>query len=351
MQPVHFKANDASFPEDSPEELGHFVGVAESVGHAMTFKIWNKKTNRVIDRSIIRPAEGPNINLRASGGDPIRPNEGNKEEPPNIRSKKFPDEEPDYGEPDYIEGATPYPSWNSMVSKEKGDRGESLVHDPNIRVNEDGTIDVLQLDKFGNPTLDSVGKPTYIPGINPTDIAGKTFLLEDEEGDKLRFTVVPHDTTEDKEWIVGNITQNEIEANKKLKIIYKNLNGGDCTKEEREELMTYSDICNHIHREQSKMDDGEIYWKFRRILAHEGPMTHRDKNYKGCSYNLLVEWETGEQTMEPLNLVIADDPVTVACYAKENNMLDTEGWRRLKRMAEREKVLTRPVNQAKLRSF
>ena len=52
--------------------------------------------------------------------------------------------------------------------------------------------------------------------------------------------------------------------------------------------------------------------------------------------------------MEPLNLMTADNPVTVASHEKENNMLDTEGWRRLKRMAEREKALTRLVNQAKL---
>ena len=40
----------------------------------------------------------------------------------------------------------------------------------------------------------------------------------------------------------------------------------------------------------------------------------------------------------------ADNPVTVASHAKANNMLDKEGWRKLKRMAKREKVLTRPVN-------
>ena len=91
----------------------------------MTFKIWNKKTNRVVDRSIIRPAEGPNINIRANGGDPIRPSEGNKEEPPDIVSKKFPNEEPECGEPDYIEEAIPCPSWENLVSKEKGDEGEN----------------------------------------------------------------------------------------------------------------------------------------------------------------------------------------------------------------------------------
>ena len=47
----------------------------------------------------------------------------------------------------------------------------------------------------------------------------------------------------------------------------------------------------------------------------------------------------------------ADDPVTAAQHAKENGMLNTDGWKNLRRTAKREKVLTRSVNQAKLRSF
>ena len=96
--------------------------------------------------------------------------------------------------------------------------------------------------------------------------------------------------------------------------------------------MTHSDTYNHIHGEHSDLEDGEVHWRFRRILAQ-------------------VEWETGEQTMEPLNLVTADDPVTVARHAKEHNMLETDGRKRRKRTAERDKVLNRLVNQAKLRSF
>ena len=73
-----------------------------------------------------------------------------------------------------------------------------------------------------------------------------------------------------------------------------------------------------------------------------------DKNHKGYAFNLLVEWETGEQTMEPLNLVTGDDPVTIAKHAKEHNMLDTNGWKRLKRTAKKDKVLNRLVNQTSL---
>ena len=34
--------------------------------------------------------------------------------------------------------------------------------------------------------------------------------------------------------------------------------------------------------------------------------------------------------MEVLNLVAADDPVTVARHAEEHDMLDTNGWKRLR---------------------
>ena len=38
-KPVYYKVDDSAFPSESREELGRFVGIAEHVGHAMTFKI------------------------------------------------------------------------------------------------------------------------------------------------------------------------------------------------------------------------------------------------------------------------------------------------------------------------
>ena len=35
-EPIYFKIDDASFPSDSCEERGHFVGISRNVGHAMT---------------------------------------------------------------------------------------------------------------------------------------------------------------------------------------------------------------------------------------------------------------------------------------------------------------------------
>ena len=43
--------------------------------------------------------------------------------------------------------------------------------------------------------------------------------------------------------------------------------------------------------------------------------------------------------------------MTCAIYAKENGLLEEDGWRQFKKLARRQKRLDRMVNQAKLKSF
>jgi hypothetical protein len=50
----------------------------------------------------------------------------------------------------------------------------------------------------------------------------------------------------------------------------------------------------------------------------------------------MIEWENGEVTAEPLSIIAKDDPITCAIYARDNNLLDQEGWRRVKSIANRE---------------
>jgi hypothetical protein len=40
---------------------------------------------------------------------------------------------------------------------------------------------------------------------------------------------------------------------------------------------------------------------------------------------VLVKWESGETTYEPLDLIASDDPVTCAEYSKETDLLGTTG--------------------------
>jgi Reverse transcriptase (RNA-dependent DNA polymerase) len=92
----------------------------------------------------------------------------------------------------------------------------------------------------------------------------------------------------------------------------------------------------------TKDEESDIQWKFRRIVSHES---------NGSQCNVLIEWENGEITSEPLKVIAADDPVSCAIYARENDLLDKPGWKRFKHNAKREKKFTRMVNQAKLRLF
>ena len=74
-----------------------------------------------------------------------------------------------------------------------------------------------------------------------------------------------------------------------------------------------------------------------------------DPNYNGSLYNIVVEWETGEITEEPLSIIAQDDPVTCDAYAKEHNLLHLPEWNKLKHIAKHQKTLTRTINQTKIR--
>ena len=94
--------------------------------------------------------------------------------------------------------------------------------------------------------------------------------------------------------------------------------------------------------------DQELY-KFRAIIGHQGPLLASDPDWKGSKYNVQVEWETGEITFEPLSIIAADDPVTCAAYAKENDVLALERWHRFRSLAKKDKGLAREIKQSKIR--
>ena len=154
------------------------------------------------------------------------------------------------------------------------------------------------------------------------------FLLDTEDGeDKLRAQIVEaiqdHDKTtiSHPEHIKFRCSVNE---------------------DQYEETLTYNKILQHIEK------DTEIVWKFKCISAYEGPNTPQ---YKGFKYNVKVEWENGEITHEPLDILAKDDPVTCAVYDRDNSLLELVGWKRFKSITKREKKMLRMVSQAKLRSY
>ena len=104
-----------------------------------------------------------------------------------------------------------------------------------------------------------------------------------------------------------------------------------------EEIISYSQLGDHLEataNEENETNDG--LYKLRALISHQGPLKATDPKWKGCKYNILVEWETGEKTYEPLSVLAADDPVTCASYAKKNGLSHTDGWERFKNLAKRD---------------
>ena len=92
-------------------------------------------------------------------------------------------------------------------------------------------------------------------------------------------------------------------------------------------IISYNQVLNYLEKDNK---DDETLFKFRAITDHQGPLDIDDPNSKGSLYNVMVEWETGEITEEPLSIIAADDPVTCAASAKKHNLLILPGWRRFR---------------------
>ena len=138
-QPVYFMHEDSDFPSESKEERGRWVGISESVGHDMTFKILTDKTCKIIHRSNVR-----------SANDPLES---------NIRLD---------------------PLTIPKIIKDKTD----LKNDtelPNPIDNSDPAI----------PGINNSNNRPAMPIIDPADLVGRTFLTpEDDDGKLLRARIV-----------------------------------------------------------------------------------------------------------------------------------------------------------------
>jgi hypothetical protein len=118
-----------------------------------------------------------------------------------------------------------------------------------------------------------------------------------------------------------------------------------------EEIIAYNEILDYIEKNCVAEENGERVWWFKEIIGHEGPLYPGDPRYKGSMWNVLLNWESGEVTPEPLAIIGQDDPVTCALYAEAHGLLDQPGWKRFRRLTRRKKKMLRMANQAKLKAF
>ena len=306
-QPVFYATYDQNFLSESEERAGYLVGFGEHCGNAMTHKILDHDTKKIMYRSAVRPKKSstPNHRLAPHGGrflhlltllkinflwittwipsrfprSAVRPK---KSSTPNHRLA------PHGGEV----------SASSDPSEDKISSG-SLLGAPDI-------VFIRSRDEE-NPS-GSMPMPTF----DPSNLIGRTFLLPPEEnGEKHRAKVTRQ--------VVEIIFQDNGQRIEKINFIL------DIGNSKVEELISYNQLLEHLENAQDHdMGMDQELYRFRAIIGHQGPLLASDPDWKGSKYNVQVEWETGEITFEPLSIIAADDPVTCAAYAKENDLLALE---------------------------
>jgi hypothetical protein len=143
------------------------------------------------------------------------------------------------------------------------------------------------------PSSDSQTVPGRMPTIDPKDLIGRSFL-QDTEADVQRFC--------------AKIVRAIIEKDSELKpdsyrIRFLCKLDGDTV----DEIYTYNQILDLFERDNLDSDyDTEQLYRFLQISAHQGPLQTSDRDYKGSTYNVLVEWESGETTYEDVELNTKD---------------------------------------------
>jgi hypothetical protein len=195
-------------------------------------------------------------------------------------------------------------------------------------------FEVTLQDRNGNVKMRPDGNPMIAIAPPPSDLCGRVFLTKpDERGEVKRARVV--ELTQDFE---DNVAKNKDLIKFKLKYDHNDL----------EDVVSYNKILDYVEREHTN-EDGH-HWKFRTILGHiHTPVGHKER--MGSDYNVKTGWETGAVSIEPLDFLAKDIPVDLAMNGKKHDLLEKEGWKRFRRIANQDQHLQRLVKQAKLRSF
>ena len=63
-------------------------------------------------------------------------------------------------------------------------------------------------------------------------------------------------------------------------------------------LLKTLNSMDYIQKGTDAEEDPDSLFKFRDIVAHQGPLESTDPNHKGSKYNVLVEWESGTRCVE-----------------------------------------------------
>ena len=272
-----------SHKDGQKEELARWCFPADDVGDELTYWVLLNETEQLVPRSNVRPATDPLY--------------------PNLRKR-------------------PTETQDSRPSR------------PTVETVHDDATTNLNDTSGEEPAIynmqDRYDVPLKLPRFAPEELLGLTYLHDTGDGQLVRATVTK------------KLLDRDAENHERIKMLVTYDDG------RVEEVVAYNELCDIIADQHDAEASGDLeVYTFREILEYQGPLKPNDPKYMGSSYNVRVLWTDGSITWEPLAMMIKSDPVTLAEFAKEHDLLDKPGWKKLKKIARNAKVLQRMVNANK----
>ena len=213
-QPVFYATYDQNFPSESEERADYWVGFWEHCGDAMTHKILDHDTQNIIFRSALRPKKSstPSHRLAPHGWE--------------VSASSDPSE-------DKISSRSPLGYTKGSSPKQKAP-----------------TVLIRSRDEE-NP---SGSKP--MPTFDPSDLIGRTFLLQPEEnGERHRAKITRQ--------VVEIIDQDNGQRVESINIILDIGNG------KVEELISCNQLLEYLENAQDHdMGMDQELYRFRAIIGH-----------------------------------------------------------------------------------
>ena len=174
-------------------------------------------------------------------------------------------------------------------------------------------------DELRELCLDHEGQEIVVIRPSLNDVMGRVFLTQPNvRGNMKRARVVELINEFD-----DKLDKDPLQC--KFKIAFEK-NTSSSKDIHLDDIMSYNNILDYVERENNNNDSD--YWRFRKILNHSLIPGKKEKDKTGIE--ILVYWETDATSTESFKALKKDIPVDLAIYAKENNLLELDGWDTLK---------------------
>ena len=70
-----------------------------------------------------------------------------------------------------------------------------------------------------------------------------------------------------------------------------------------DEIVDYIVVLDYVNTQMdANLDPTEVFWKFKEIVGHQGPLQSNHADYRGSTYNVMVAWKMVPIHMNRLRL-------------------------------------------------